>query len=281
MTRVDLHTHTNASDGLLAPEALVRAVRAARLAVFSVTDHDTVDALAEVQERSALVGLALVPGIELSAMWRGAELHILGYYIDPTDSHLLGFLQRRREARRIRLGTMLNRLRALGISLAPETVLAKAQDGNVGRPHLARALVEGGYVASQDEAFDRYLAEGKPVYVPRPDVQCEEAIRVIHEAGGLASWAHPGLNGRDGAIPDLVAGGLDAIEVYHPKHSPGLTAHYRRVAETRNLLVTGGSDFHGATAHDHGITPGNPILPEPDFLRLKAAAAGRRPLARS
>jgi len=281
LTRVDLHTHTSASDGLLAPEALVRAVQAARLAVFSVTDHDTVDALAEVQERSALLGLVVVPGIELSAMWHGGELHILGYFIDPTDSHLLGFLQRRREARRVRLGTMLARLRMLGITVNPETVLAKAQDGNVARPHLARVLVDGGYVASLEEAFERYLAEGKLAYVPRPDVQFEEAIRVIHEAGGLASWAHPGVNGRDGAIPDLVAAGLDAIEVYHPKHSPGVTANYRRLAEAQNLLVTGGSDFHGTTVRDHGITPGNPILPEPDFLRLKAAAAGRRPLARS
>jgi predicted metal-dependent phosphoesterase TrpH len=280
LTRVDLHTHTNASDGLLSPQALVRAIQAARLAVFSVTDHDTVDALAEVREHAARLGLLPVPGIELSAMWRGAELHILGYFIDPTDRHLLGFLRRRREARRVRLGIMLDRLRLLGVTVAPETVLAKAQDGNVTRPHLARVLAEEGYVASPEEAFDRYLAEGKPAYVPRPDVQCEEAIRVIHEAGGFASWAHPGINGRDEAIPVLVEAGLDAIEVYHPKHSPGVTAHYRRMAEREGLLVTGGSDFHGTSLRGHGIAPGNPILPEPDFLRLKAAAEGRRPLTR-
>ena len=278
--RVDLHTHTNASDGLLAPDALVRAIRAARLAVFSVTDHDTVDALAEVDERSRATGLELIPGIELSAMWQGVELHILGYFIDPADRHLLGFLQRRRNARGVRLGKMLDRLRMLGIAVNPDTVLAKAQDGNVGRPHLARVLVERGYVGGLDEAFDRYLGEGKPAYVPRPDVRCEEAIRVVHEAGGLASWAHPGLNGRDGAIADLVRAGLDAIEVYHARHTPGVTTHYRRLAETWNLLVTGGSDFHGTTGRDHGIAPGNPLLPVPDFLRLKAAAERRRPLAR-
>jgi hypothetical protein len=278
--RVDLHIHTNASDGLLAPDALVRATRAARLAVFSVTDHDTVDALAEVRERSRAAGLELIPGIELSAMWQGVELHILGYFIDPADRHLLGFLQRRRDARGVRLGKMLDRLRMLGIAVDPDSVLAKAQDGNVGRPHLARVLVERGYVAGLDEAFDRYLGEGKPAYVPRPDVRCEEAIRVVHEAGGLASWAHPGLSGHDGAIADLVRAGLDAIEVYHAKHTPGVTTHYRRLAETWNLLVTGGSDFHGTTGREHGIAPGNPILPAPDFLRLKAAAERRRPLAR-
>jgi predicted metal-dependent phosphoesterase TrpH len=214
-------------------------------------------------------------------MWQGVELHVLGYFIDPEDRHLLGFLQQRREARRTRLGKMLDRLRVFGIAVAAESVLARAQDGNVGRPHLARVLVERGYVASLDEAFDRYLGEGKPAYVPRPDVRCEDAIRVIHDAGGLASWAHPGLNGRDGAIADLVADKLDAIEVYHPKHAPGVTTHYRRLAETWNLLVTGGSDFHGTTGRDHGMGPGNPILPAPDFLRLKAAAERRRPLTRS
>jgi hypothetical protein len=279
--RVDLHTHTNASDGLLAPDALVRAVQAARLAVFSVTDHDTVDALAEVDARSRAAGLQLVPGIELSAIWQGAELHILGYFIDPADPHLLGFLQRRRDARGVRLGKMLDRLRLLGVAVPPEAVLAKAQDGNVGRPHLARVLTERGYVASLDEAFDRYLGEGKPAYVPRPDVRCEDAIRAIHEAGGLASWAHPGINGRDAATADLVAAGLDAIEVHHAKHAPNVTAHYRRLAETWSLLVTGGSDFHGTTGRDHGVAPGNPILPEPDFLRLKAAAEGSRPRRRS
>jgi hypothetical protein len=279
--RVDLHTHTNASDGLLAPDALVRAVHAARLAVFSVTDHDTVDALSEVAERSRAAGVELVPGIELSAMWHGGELHILGYFIDPADRHLLEFLQRRRVARGVRLGKMLDRLRLLGMAVDSEAVFAKAQDGNVGRPHLARVLVERGYVASPDEAFDRYLGEGKPVYVPRPDVRCEDAIRVIHAAGGLASWAHPGLTGRDGAIADLVADGLDAIEVYHPKHSPSVTISYRRLAETWNLLVTGGSDFHGTSGRDHGVVPGNPILPAPDFFRLRAAAAGRRRFTQS
>jgi predicted metal-dependent phosphoesterase TrpH len=279
--RIDLHTHTTASDGLLTPAALVQAVQVARLDVFSITDHDTLDALEEAEAHARALGLRLIPGIELSAMWRQkTELHILGYFVDPRDAGLLAFLRDRREARRARLLVMLNRLRALGIVLQAEEVLACARDGNVGRPHLARTLAQRGFVSSVDEAFERYLGEGKPAYVPRPDVTIAEAIRAIHDGGGLASLAHPGLHNHDEAIPDLVAAGMDAIEVYHVTHSPGQVTHYRRLAERRGLLVTGGSDFHGPAGRDYGPSPGIPCLPEADFLRLQAAAETRRPAAR-
>jgi predicted metal-dependent phosphoesterase TrpH len=274
--RIDLHMHTTASDGLLEPAALVSAVQNADLQIFSVTDHDTVDALPEVEAQSRALGLRLIPGIELSAMWHRVEFHILGYFVDPADAALLAFLQARREARRTRLQAMLNRLRALGMTVEAEEVMARAQDGNVARPHLARVLVDRGFVASTDEAFDRYLGEGRPAYVPRPDVTVPEAIRVIRQAGGLASLAHPGLYNRDDAMPELVAAGLDAVEAYHVCHSAGITAHYRRLAERRGLLVTGGSDFHGAAGRDHGSAPGMPCLPEGEFLRLQAAVEARR-----
>jgi predicted metal-dependent phosphoesterase TrpH len=275
--RIDLHTHTTASDGLLSPEALVQAVQAAHLDAFSITDHDTLEALGEAEARARALSLRLIPGIELSAMWRNKfELHLLGYFFDPAGSRLLGFLRERREARRTRLDAMLNRLRALGIVVEAEEVLACARDENVGRPHLARVLAQRGFVSSTDEAFEKYLAEGKPAFVPRPDVTVAEAIQVIHEAGGLASLAHPGLHDHDEAVPDLVAAGLDAIEVYHGTHTPGQVRHYRRLAERRGLLVTGGSDFHGAAGRDYGPAPGMPCLPEADFSRLQAAAASRR-----
>lgn len=274
--RVDLHMHTTASDGLLNPAALVQAVQSAGLQVFSVTDHDTVDAVAESETHARALGIRLIPGIELSAVWQKVEFHILGYFVDPTDARLLAFLRGRREGRRTRLQAMLSRLRVLGMAVTAEEVMALAQDGNVGRPHLARVLVRRGFVASTDEAFDRYLGEGRPAYVPRPDVTAADAIRAIHEAGGLASLAHPGLPNRDAAIPDLVTAGLDAIEAYHVNHSPGLTAHYRRLAERRGLLVTGGSDFHGAADRDHSSRPGMPCLPEADFCRLEAVAEARR-----
>jgi 3',5'-nucleoside bisphosphate phosphatase len=274
--RIDLHTHTTASDGLLSPDALVQAVQAAHLDVFSITDHDTLDALegAEIQARRC--GLRLIPGIEVSAMWREkVELHLLGYLFDPADSRLLGFLRERREARRVRLTAMLSRLHALGIAVAAADVLELARDGNVGRPHLARVLVQRGFVGSPDEAFERYLGEGKPAYVPRPDLTIAKAIQVIHEAGGIASLAHPGVHNHDEVLPDLVAAGLDAIEVYHVAHTPGQVRHYRRLSQRWGLVVTGGSDFHGAIGGYYGAAPGLPCLPEGDFLRLEATAMAR------
>jgi len=270
--RIDLHVHTTASDGLLAPVDLVRAVRAARVEVFSVTDHDTVDGLDETRRAADAAGLTFIPGIELSAYWGAVEFHILGYFIDPANAALRLFLKATREARQARLHAMLNRLQAMGMGVPAHDVLARAQNGNVGRPHLARALVERGFVGSADEAFDRYLGTNKPAYVPRPDVSVTDAIAVIREAGGIASLAHPGLHNRDEAIPDLMAAGLTAIEVYHPKHAFGRASRYRRIARRYELLVTGGSDFHGVDEGDHASAPGLPCLPEADYERLLAAA---------
>ncbi len=278
--RIDLHVHTTASDGLLEPAGLVKAVSGARIQIFSVTDHDTVDALSRVEALASAAGLVLIPGIELSAYWRKKEVHILGYFLDPKDERLLVFLRQMREDRRTRLDAMLSRLWALGLKVDRDQVMALARDGNVGRPHLARVLVRQGFVVNTDEAFERYLAEDRPAYVPRPDVPAQDAIRVIQAAGGLASLAHPGLHNRDEAIPDLAAAGLDGIEVYHAKHSPGQCARFRKLAELHRLLVTGGSDFHGGGGPDHGSTPGMPCLPEADYLRLHRAAEAREAASR-
>jgi predicted metal-dependent phosphoesterase TrpH len=251
---------------------LVQAVRAARVEVFSITDHDTVDGLEDAKRAADIAGLTLLPGVELSAYWGAVELHILGYFIDPTHAALLAFLRDTRSARHARLHAMLSRLQAMGMGVRADDVLARAQNGNVGRPHLARALVERGFVGSADEAFDRYLGTDKPAYVPRPDVSVEDAIAVIREAGGIASLAHPGLHNRDEAIPDLMAAGLTAIEVYHPKHAFGRASRYRRIARRHGLLITGGSDFHGVDEGDHASVPGLPCLPEADYERLLAAA---------
>ncbi|HSB79809.1 MAG TPA: PHP domain-containing protein [Candidatus Methylomirabilis sp.] len=277
--RIDLHMHSTVSDGLLDPVALVGAVLESGLQVFSLTDHDSVDGSAEVETHALVAGLRFIPGIEVSAFWKRVEFHFLGYFLEPKDEPLLTFLRSTREARRKRLQAMVSRLWALGIAVDVGEVMALARDGNVGRPHLARVLVRHGVVANTDEAFDRYLGVDKAAYVPRPDVTVQDAIRVIHDAGGLASLAHPGLTNRDDAIPDLVGAGLDALEIYHPKHSPGLVRHYRKTAERLGLLVTGGSDFHGQMGQYPGL--GIPCLPESDFLRLETAAVTRRATARA
>jgi hypothetical protein len=274
--RIDLHIHTTASDGLLEPAAAVRVVRAAGIAAFSVTDHDSVDGLEEAKREAEAAGLTFVSGVELSAYWGRVEFHILGYFIDPASAALRTFLSNTREARHARLHAMLNRLQAMGMGIPADEVIARARNGNVGRPHLARALVERGFVVNADEAFDRYLGTDRPAYVPRPDVSVRDAIRVIREAGGVASLAHPGLHNRDEALPDLAAAGLEAIEVYHPQHGVGRAGKYRRLARRYELLATGGSDYHGETDGDHASVPGIPSLPEADFVRLLGAVAGRR-----
>ena len=273
--RIDLHLHTTASDGLLEPAAVMQAARAAGVGVVSITDHDAVDGLEEARSAAAAARLTLIPGVELSAYWGRVEFHILGYFFDPESGALRVFLRNTREARHRRLHAMLSRLQAMGMAISADDVFGRARNGNVGRPHLARALIERGFVTSTDEAFDRYLGTDKPAYVPRPDVSVGEAIRVIREAGGIAALAHPGLHNRDEAIPDLVREGLEAIEVYHPQHAFGRAARYRRLARRLNLLVTGGSDFHGAAKGDHAATLGVPSLPESEFDRLWAAAEAR------
>jgi hypothetical protein len=279
--RIDLHLHTTASDGLLDPAAVIRAARGAGVSFVSIADHDSVDGLAEAAEAAAAAGIGFVPGVELTAYWGRVEFHILGYFLDPGNAALRGFLADTRGARHARLHAMLGRLHAMGMGIDAGEVLARARNGNVGRPHLARALVERGFVASADEAFDRYLGTDRPAYVPRPNVTVQEAIRVIQGAGGIASLAHPGLHNRDDALPDLMAAGLEAIEVYHPHHGFGRSGKYRRLARRYGLLATGGSDFHGEGGGDHGASPGIPSLPETDFARLLAAAEskGWRPAA--
>ena len=273
--RIDLHLHTTASDGMLEPAAVMQAARAADVGVVSITDHDAMDGLEEARRAALAARLTLIPGVELSAYWGRVEFHILGYFIDHESDVLRGFLRKTRDARHRRLHAMLSRLQSMGMAIPADDVLGRARNGNVGRPHLARALVERGFVSSTDEAFDRYLGTDRPAYVPRPDVSVGEAIRVIREAGGIASLAHPGLHNRDEAIPDLVAAGLEAIEVYHPQHAFGRTGRYHRLASRLNLLVTGGSDFHGAGEGGHVSTLGVPSLPEFEFDRLWAAAEAR------
>jgi hypothetical protein len=275
--RIDLHVHTTASDGLLDPPALVQALQEAGIQVVGVADHDTVDGIAATLAAAGAAGIQCVPGIEVSAYWGAVEFHILGYYVDPGDAALIAFLQGTQDARHRRMRAMVSRLWAMGIPIPEAEVFAAASNGNVGRPHLARVLRAHGVVESLDEAFDRYLGTGRPAYVPRPDVTVAQAIAVIHGAGGLAFVAHPGLQNRDDAFPDLVAAGLDGIEVYHPKHTYGLVSRYRRLAARHRLLISGGSDFHGVPHGDHASMLGRPCLPEPDFLRLAEAFRIRRP----
>lgn len=250
----DLHTHTTASDGLHAPEENVRMAHEAGLAAVAVTDHDTVAGLPAAFREGERLGITVVPGVEISTVANGQDIHVLGYYMNLEDPLFLERLAELRSVRERRNDLMLARLRELGIPIRLEEVEAiKAERQgqadkpaeSIGRPHIADWLVRHGIVASMREAFDKYLGKGGQAYVNPPRIHPAEAIRWIHEAGGCAVLAHPGLYGDDSLVAELISAGLDGIEALHSDHSPEQEERYRRMAAEAGLLVTAGSDFHG------------------------------------
>jgi predicted metal-dependent phosphoesterase TrpH len=271
---IDLHTHSTASDGLLAPSELVQQARAAGLSVFSITDHDTVAGCAAAADAAAAAGIELVPGIEISAVSDARDVHILGYFVDVESPTLRTFIAGQREERLRRVREMGRRLGDLGCPIDIDPILDAARGGrSVGRPQVAAALMSRGYVATRDEAFARFLEFGAPAFVPRCGASPEQVVGVIHAAGGVASMAHPGLTRRDEIIAALAAAGLDALEVRHSDHDAATEAKYRAMARDLGLLVTAGSDFHGDTTGRRRARLGGVSLDEDDFAALKRAAA--------
>jgi predicted metal-dependent phosphoesterase TrpH len=248
---IDLHMHTTASDGRLAPgELVVRAVTAG-LTTISVTDHDTVAAIAETTAIATTAGIRVVPGIEITAVEDNRDVHVLGYFFDPASERLAAFLVQQRERRITRVREIAARLAAANMFIDVDRLLKQAAErpgSSVGRPQIAREMVRGGHVASVQEAFELWLAAGRPGFVPRIGPDTAAVVETIHQAGGLASFAHPGVTKRDDLIAPLAERGLDAIEVYHSDHTQEDTTAYRRLAARLGLLVTGGSDFHGEDA---------------------------------
>jgi len=279
---VDLHSHTTASDGSLRPRELVRLAVKHGVRVLAITDHDSTDALVEaIDEASHHPPLQIVPGLEINCDVPGrgdggpAEIHVLGYAVDWEAPWFQGFLREQREERRQRVYRMAERLAELGMPIDPAEVLALVKEGSAGRPHVAQAMVNRGYVASVREAFDRYLRAGGPANVPRKRLTPADAVAVIRRARGVPALAHPGLAGRDDLIPDLVRAGLMGIETYYPEHSAAQTAMYLELCRRHTLVATGGSDYHGPhlgkAAH-----PGTPAIPLAVWEELKARAAAAR-----
>jgi hypothetical protein len=278
---IDLHTHTTASDGRCSPAELVARASGAGVHVLSVTDHDTTAGAAESHAACAQAGVEFVAGIEITAVVDGVDVHVLGYFIEPDADALSTFLatQRRRRIERVR--RIVERLAGLGIALDVDAILRPTESGEgkaAGRPWIARALVAGGHVADTSEAFEKYLKTGAPAFVPRLGPDPAEVFAQIHAAGGIASFAHPGLTKRDDLIPRFAAAGLDAIEAHHSKHSPDDTDRYLALARQHGLGVSGGSDYHGDPSHDLA-GPGSVALPAEPFQDLKARWATRRATA--
>jgi predicted metal-dependent phosphoesterase TrpH len=245
---IDLHLHTTASDGRLSPAQLVARVAAAGITTMSVTDHDTVAGLAEVAAEAAPRGIRLVPGIEITSVAEGRDVHMLGYFFDVANAPLLAFLEGQRALRVSRMREIGARLAVLGMPIDVEalvTAAATRPGSSVGRPQIARALVAAGHVSSVQEAFERWLAAGLPAFVPRTGPSPATVVDVVHAAGGVVSFAHPGVTKRDELIRPLADHGLDAIEVYHSDHKPEDVQEYRGLAQRLGLQVSGGSDFHG------------------------------------
>jgi predicted metal-dependent phosphoesterase TrpH len=268
---IDLHLHTTASDGRSSPGRLVEEAAAAGLTTMAVTDHDTVAATADIAGLCASRGIRAVSGIEITAIRDGRDVHVLGYFLDVAHDGLLAFLARQRLDRIARVEAIGHVLASAGlvVDLAPLLEDARRQSGrSIGRPQIARALVDAGHVADTREAFDVWLAEGRPAFVPRTGASPERVVEIIHAARGLASLAHPGTTAIDGDIAALRDAGLDALEAYHSDHLPEDRDRYLALARSLDLLVTGGSDYHGDPAH--GLAPGSVTLPEEEWARLVA-----------
>jgi len=241
----DLHTHSSASDGVLSPTELVQLAKTEGLAAIAITDHDTISGLAAGIEAGRQLGISVIPGIELSTQLGDREIHILGYLLDYRDETFLSTLQIYTSARKSRGKKIIEKLKKLGIDLEWEEILHKAGEGSVGRLHIARALMEQGYVDSIEEAFHKYLNPGTPAFVPRLKLEPREAINLIKSVHGIPVLAHPGLLNSAKLIEELISLGLMGLEVYYPLHGPQEVEYFAALCKVRGLIATGGSDFHG------------------------------------
>lgn len=242
----DLHTHTYHSDGTRSPKEVVDVARAAGIEILSISDHDNLAAYYEIQPYAESQGVQLIPGIELSCGYNGIDVHILAYSFDAHDERIATRLQGFRDMRQRRGQRIVEKLRELGYDIRPERVDELAAGGAVGRPHVARALVEAGHASSVSDTFDKLLGNGKPAYIDKDRFSIEEAVTLIHSAGGYLSIAHPTLYpDYQNLVPALLDLGIDAIEIRHPDVGDGARKHLRDIARFRGKFTTGGSDDHG------------------------------------
>ena len=265
---IDLHVHTTASDGSLTPSAIVALAQDLGLGALAITDHDTLQGAREALQTQMPSGLAFLPGVEISStpphpFACSGSFHILGYGIDIDHAGLNHALENLQASRRERNPKIVRRLQTLGMDIALSEVAAGSDNGSVGRPHIARVMLAKGFVNSIDEAFARFLGRGQPAYVDKHRMASEQAIELITAAGGLAVLAHPSLIAlhADQTIPDLIAClkplGLAGVEVFYPEHSKADTLRYQALAEKHDLLMTGGTDFHGSLKPEIQLGIGN------------------------
>lgn len=257
--RIDLHVHSTASDGTLSPTRVVQEARAHGVKVLALTDHDTMDGVAEAQAAGCAEGVQVIAGVELNTDSPAGEVHVLGYCISLGNEAFRALLEGRRRARTVRAHKIVDRLNELGMRVEFDDVARLADEGNIGRPHIARALVAAGYAADVREAFDRWLHEGGPAYVKRDSLSPADAIAAIKAAGGVPVLAHPGRIRDQSVIAELIEAGLEGLECYYPEHSPEQTKRYLDLARRHGLIATGGTDFHGPGSTHRTSIGGMPV----------------------
>lgn len=268
MKLVDLHVHSNASDGTLTPSEVVQSANETGLAAMALTDHDTIDGVAEAVASGIKYGIEVIPGVELSCTYLAREIHIVGLFVDYENGDFLAELKRLKETRTARNEQMAARCREHGLSITLEELLSEYPDAVITRAHFASLLLKKGYVSSVKDAFDRYLNDRGSCYVPRYKMPCEETIELIHNAGGIAILAHPILYRLSNAeleklIKYLTGRGLNGIEALYSTYTAGDEIQIRKLALENRLLISGGSDFHGANKPNIrlGIGRGNLKVP--------------------
>jgi predicted metal-dependent phosphoesterase TrpH len=271
---VDLHAHSTASDGARSPTDVVREAKRVGLSALALTDHDTVAGIPEALAAGDAVGVRVVAGVELSAVEGDLETHILGLHLYDT-SELEARLVALRDMRRLRAERIVIRLNEIGVRVAFDAVLEQASGGAIGRPHVARALIAEGWATDFRDAFDRYLGNGRPAYVPKDKLPVTDAIGLIHRARGLAVLAHPAQTGTRERIAALVEQGIDGVEVRHPSHSSEDATRLLALVDHFHLVPSGGSDWHGGADGSRALgmmrVPGEWLTRQDDRLRVRAA----------
>ena len=272
---IDLHAHTTASDGTLSPADLVRLAGERGISVLGITDHDTLDGITAARQRAGTHPIEIIPGVELSTTVTGAEIHILGYFVDESDSQLVDTLAGFAADRRRRIENVIARLRATGIPLDAADILRHAENGSIGRPHVARALVELGVVETIDQAFEQYLKKDRPGWVPREPFSPEDAVRLLADHGAIPVLAHPySTRAIEATVRRLVPVGLRGIEVYYGQYTDDQRRELQAIAGAFGLLSTGGSDYHGPNGRE-GRELGSVEIPESAWHNLRQAGMER------
>jgi predicted metal-dependent phosphoesterase TrpH len=253
MVKADLHTHTTFSDGVFSPYELIKKCKQKGLSIISITDHDSVEAFPDAIAYGKEFGVEVIPGVELSALVDDKDVHILGYFVDYTNPNLLEYLEFFRRERVKRAERIVAKLNNINVPLKLETVMERAGKGAVGRPHIASAMVEKGYIDSYQQAFERFIGNGGPAYEKKFQLTLTDAIKLISSSGGLSFLAHPGRYTTEELLQQTIRSGLDGIEVIHPSHQQSHTLYYRGVVNEYFLLESGGSDFHGGKKNDDEV----------------------------